>query len=432
MFAYYVNLALGSFKRNKIITMLMVLAIALGIGSTMTTLTVFQVLSADPIPQKSERLFHVQLDASPPRGYQDGEEPPNLLTRYDAESLLQQSIGMRQALMTGGSGAIQPESQTTRPFHARLRYTSSDFFPMFETPFLYGNGWADHDDDRRTRVAVIAKHLNDTLFQGADSTGNTLLVDGHALRIVGVLDDWAPNPKFYDPTTGHYGSEELVFLPFSVFLDLGLKHDGQMFCFTPETEPMSLNSKCSWIQYWVELEQSGSARRYFDYLTSYSEEQRINGRFERPPNARLRNVTEWLDYINVVPNDVRLQMWIAMGFLLVCLVNTVGLLLAKFMRNAHEIGLRRALGASRRTIFHQHLVESGAIGIAGGVLGLCLALAGLWAVRQQPTSYAHLAHLDLRMLTFTFALALIASLLAGLIPAWRASQVAPAIQLKSQ
>ena len=50
MFAYYFKLALRSFRRNKVLTALMVLAIALGIGAAMTTLTVFKVLSGDPIP----------------------------------------------------------------------------------------------------------------------------------------------------------------------------------------------------------------------------------------------------------------------------------------------------------------------------------------------------------------------------------------------
>jgi len=49
MFAYYLDLALRSFRRNKALTALMVLAIALGIGASMTTLTVFHVLSGDPM-----------------------------------------------------------------------------------------------------------------------------------------------------------------------------------------------------------------------------------------------------------------------------------------------------------------------------------------------------------------------------------------------
>ena len=141
---------------------------------------------------------------------------------------------------------------------------------------------------------------------------------------------------------------------------------------------------------------------------------------------------DWLDFNRVVPRDVVMQLWLGFGFLLVCLLNTVGLLLAKFLRRSGEIGVRRALGASRREIFKQCLVEAGTVGVAGGVLGLLLALLGLWAVRRQPASYAELAHLDMSMLLLTFALALLASLIAGLLPAWRAMQITPAIQLKSQ
>src|SRR5690606_2181559 len=173
-------------------------------------------------------------------------------------------------------------------------------------------------------------------------------------------------------------------------------------------------------------------KAYHDYLTSYSEQQRAAGRFERPTNVRLRSVMEWLDFNRVVPTDVVMQLWLGFGFLLVCLLNTVGLLLAKFLRRSSEIGVRRALGASRAEIFEQCLVEAGTIGLAGGIRGLGLALLGLWAVRQQPASYAELAHLDLGMLLTTFLLAIVASLFAGILPAWRAMQVTPALQLKSQ
>jgi putative ABC transport system permease protein len=186
------------------------------------------------------------------------------------------------------------------------------------------------------------------------------------------------------------------------------------------------------MQFWVELATPEQAARYRAYLENYVEQQRSAGRFERPTGVRLRNVMEWLDFKQVVPNDVRLQAWLAFGFLVVCLLNTVGLLLAKVLRRSGEIGVRRALGASRRAILAQFLVEAGVIGLAGGVLGLGLALLGLWAVRQQPTSYAELASLDPLMLATTFTLAIVAGLTAGLLPAWHACQVSPAIQLKSQ
>jgi putative ABC transport system permease protein len=438
MFAYYFDLALRSFRRNKALTALMVLAIALGIGASMTTLTIFHVLSGDPIPQKSDRLFYVQMDPATMDGYTAGEEPDEQLTRFDAEELLRQARGDRQAMMTGGGVAIEPRKQGMSPFQADARYTSADFFPMFDAPFLYGNGWNGEQDASRARVTVISKELNEKLFSGEDSTGEVVRFNGADFQVVGVLDDWRPTPKFYDLNSNRYGQPEQAYVPFSTSRDLKMDRNGSMNCWSSNTDSddpegeTGVNAPCSWIQYWVELDDAGKADAYRQYLVNYSDQQRAAGRFERPTNVRLRNVMDWLDFKRVVPSDVRMQVWLAFGFLLVCLLNTVGLLLAKFMRRASEIGVRRALGASRRAIFTQCLVEAGTVGLAGGLLGLALAQLGLWAIRQQPTGFADILHLDATMLLATFALAILASVLAGMLPAWHACRVAPAIQLKSQ
>ncbi|MCL1551981.1 ABC transporter permease [Xanthomonas nasturtii] len=432
MFGYYFTLAVRSFRRNKVLTALMVLAIALGIGASMTTLTVFYVLSGDPIPQKSDRLFNVLVDPQPKAGFQPGEEPGDQVTRFDAEALLREKRAKHQALMTGGSLSIEPAKSGLSAFKSEARYTSADFFPMFQPPFLYGQAWSSSSDERHERVVVITKTLNDKLFDGSNSVGRDLRLNKNTFRIVGVLDRWKANPRFYD-VTNTYGSNEQVYLPFSVAMDLKMDHSGSMNCFgkLESGDTNALNAPCTWMQYWVELESPAQAGDYKAYLDNYSTQQRAAGRFERPNNTRLRNVLEWLNFKEVVPNDVRLQLWLAMGFLLVCLLNTVGLLLAKFLRRSGDIGVRRALGASRRAIFAQCLVEAGTVGLAGGLAGLALAWLGLWAVRQQPVDYAELAHLDTKMLLLTFVLALLASLLAGLLPAWRAIQVAPALQLKA-
>lgn len=436
MFGYYLNLAVRSFRRNKVLTALMVLAIALGIGAAMTTVTVFHVLSGDPIPQKSDQLYYVQMDPAGMNGYTTGEDPESQMTRYDSEALLREKRGDRQAMMSAGGVAIEPDKQGLTPFTAESRFTSADFFPMFDVPFAYGRGWTAADDSGRARVAVIAKTLNDKLFGGADSTGKTLRLNQVSFQIVGVLEDWRPTPRFYDLTNGRYGDSEEVFVPFSTSRDLDWGSSGNMNCWEgPRDDPegsTGLSAPCAWVQYWVELDSPRKVADYRQYLANYSDQQRSAGRFQRPTNTRLSDVMTWLDFNNVVPSDVRLQVWLAFGFLAVCLLNTVGLLLAKFLRRGGEIGVRRALGASRRSIFVQCLVEAGAIGLAGGVLGLGLAWLGLWAVRQQPTEYASLAHLDPLMLLSTFVLALFASVLAGLLPAWSAMQVTPAVQLKSQ
>jgi putative ABC transport system permease protein len=133
----------------------------------------------------------------------------------------------------------------------------------------------------------------------------------------------------------------------------------------------------------------------------------------------------------MVPTDVLLQAWLALGFLFVCMVNIIALLLAKFLRSGGEISVRRALGATRSNIFVQFGIESGLIGLAGGLLGAGIAEVGLWSVRQRPDDYAQLAHMDGQMLVVTVVLAIVVSVLAGLLPAWRACRIAPALQLKT-
>lgn len=440
MFGYYMSLAVRSLKRSKALTALMIFAIALGIGASMTTLTVFYVLSGNPIPQKSETLFYPRIDAASKRGYEPGGDPESQMTRFDAEALLREKRGDRQALMTAGSVAIEPERNGMPPFIADGRFTTADFFPMFDVPFAHGQAWTSEDDQARARVVVISSELNNKLFDGSNSVGKTIRLEQTAFKIVGVLKEWRPRPRFYDVTQSRFSSDEQIFVPFWTSRAVDMSPNGNMNCWDGGDDQAEedkegnrgINANCSWLQYWVELNSPSKVAAYRQYLNNYSAQQRAAGRFERPNNVRLDDVMQWMDENGMVPQDVRLQGWLAFAFLFVCLVNTIGLLLAKFLRRSSEIGVRRALGATKRDIFIQYLIEAGVIGLAGGALGLGFAWLGLWAVRQQPADYAELAHLDGAMLVAAVALSLIASLFAGLLPAWRACQIAPAIQLKSQ
>lgn len=437
MLGYYSTLALRSLARNRLLTALMVLAVALGIGAAMTVLTVYRVLAADPLPERSGVLFHPRLDPRPVNAQATAvEEPPSLLTRYDAEELLRQARGVRQSV--NGAGSLIARTDTsTAPTRLVARYASADFFPMFAVPFLKGHAWSRQDDVDRARVAVLSARMAGRLFPGQEAMGQTLRLDGQVFQVVGVIGPWLSRPRFYDMEGSQFGGQDDVYLPFSTARALHLARMGSTSCyadpFASGQAPDDLGAPCTWVNYWVQLDSPAQADAYRRYLRDYAAAQHQAGRFARPPTSvRLDSLMDWLALRHAVPDDVRLQLWLAGGFLAVCLLNTVVLLLAKFLRRRGEFGVRRALGASRRAIFAQCLVEAAAIGTAGAVLGIGLTLAGLWLVRQQPDDYAALARLDLPMLALTVGASVLASVLAGLLPAWRACQVAPALQLKSQ
>src|SRR5258706_7911077 len=106
------------------------------------------------------------------------------MTRFDAEALLRAHRGVRQALMTAGNAAVEPQRAGLAPFFADARFTTADLFPMFEVPFLAGTGWTADDDAHAARVAVLAKPLADKLFGDAAGVGNTIRIDQTELRVV--------------------------------------------------------------------------------------------------------------------------------------------------------------------------------------------------------------------------------------------------------
>jgi len=192
-----------------------------------------------------------------------------------------------------------------------------------------------------------------------------------------------------------------------------------------------LASSCAWIGYMVELDTTAQVSAYRTYLDDYARGQQALGRFGWAPDNRLRDLPAWLAFRQVVPSETKVSIVVALCLLLVCMVNTVGLLLAKFLRRSGEIGVRRALGASRLAIATQFGVESGAIGLAGGVLGLLLTWLGVELMQGSlPKPIAALAHIDLTLLSETLLLAILATVLAGLYPIWRAMSVRLSWQLK--
>ncbi|NVK86691.1 MAG: ABC transporter permease [Gammaproteobacteria bacterium] len=437
MFAYYFKLALLSIKRNPILTSLMVAAIGVGIGASMTTITVNYAMSGNPIPNKSDQLFAIQLDSWDPNNpYREPNLPPDQVTYLDATALMANAPAKLQTAMTKVYAVIAPKQDDALPIEVTGRATFGDFFQMFEPPFLYGSGWNREVDNTEQLVVVISREINEKVFGGKDSVGEYIEIGNRHYQVVGVLDDYHPSPKFYDVTNGAFSEPEDYYIPFNLVASLQLDREGNTNCWKPTQEDGwqgFLNSECVWIQFWAQLPTQADQENYLSFLNDYANQQKQLGRFERPLNNRINSVMEWLEQQEVVSDNAKVIMWLSIMFLVVCLLNTIGILLTKFSTKAGEIGLRRALGATKAALFVQHILESAIIGVAGGALGLLLAFGGLQGVRSLfGDDFDNLVKLDMNMFLTAIGLAIISAILAGLYPTWRACSIQPAVHLKTQ
>jgi len=442
MFAYYLSLAVASFKRNPGLTALMVFAIALGISVCMITLSSYRAAARNPAGDRGAILFAPSIDSWDPEDpFEENEKElaPTQLTYRDARGLYASSIPDRKVIMYKAGGIYSRDDKGMDPEYLATRMTTKDFFAMFEVPFLYGGAWDAKADEGPEPVVVLSKESNQKAFGGANSVGRTVRWHDREFRVIGVLDDWEPVPKYFDVSNGSFSDMEGAYIPFAWGPLLELGSDGNTNCWKTETIDSFqafLNSECIWFHAWFEIREPAKQQAFRQFLDDYVLEQKKHGRFPRPLNNYLYDVGGWLERNKVVEDDNKAMLVLAFAFLVVCLVNTVGLLLAKFLNAAPAAGVRRALGASRRDIFWQHLTESGVVALAGGITGGLLGLGGILALRGWYGRFVDDAQralpVDPTNFMLAIAIAIIAGVLAGLYPAWRIGRAAPASYLKVQ
>jgi putative ABC transport system permease protein len=442
MFAYYLELALRSFKRNPGLTALMVFAIALGISVCMVTLTTYRAAANNPAGNRSGILFAPSIDNwDPENSYDENDKSlaPTMLTYRDARALHASNIPDRKVIMYRSGEIYTRADKGMDPQYFATRMTTADFFPMFEVPFLYGGPWDAKADAGPEPVIVLSKEANQKAFGGVNSVGRTLQWVKREFRVIGVLDDWEVMPKYFDVSNGPFQDMDGAYVPFFWGQVLELGSHGNTNCWKTEVVDSFqafLNSECIWTHAWFELRTAEKQHAFREFLDNYVLDQKKHGRFPRPLNNYLYDVDDWLKRNKVVDDDNKAMLVLAFAFLAVCLVNTVGLLLAKFLNAAPSAGVRRALGASRRDIFWQHLTESSVVALAGGLVGGLLGVVGIWALRAW---YGRFVDEAVRALPFDsvnfliiITIAVAAGVLAGLYPAWRIGRAAPASYLKVQ
>ena len=442
MILFHLKMALVSLRNTPRVSLISVLAIALGIGVATSMTSIHHVFAQNPMPEKSDVLFNVRIDTWDP----DSEffavppgEPPKAVTYQDMIGMMESTTPLHQTGVGNASVYVFPDDEINKPYQTTVQLVQADFFPMFNVPFRYGGAWTDDADRTREAVTVLSQTANQKLFGGGDSVGESIQLGTREFTVVGVLAPYEPMPKFYDVVNNLAGQTNEFFVPFDMIReeDLGMSvtgntdgwGDGSTFV----GDLIFTTAEWYWIQFWVEVEIDRQAE-YLAFVDDYSRELKELGRYPRPLNNRVTPMMDWVAERNQAGGTTVVIMILSLLFLAVCAINLTGLLLGKFLARANRIGIYRALGAPRSSVFMQHIIECELLGLVGGAAGILLAMLALrLIVRMVPDLSGFLSdetfRLDSTMIGLAIGLALLAGLSAGIYPAWRASRISPAMQI---
>ncbi len=382
-------------RRNAGLTLAVVATLALGIGATAAIYTVIYATLLSPLPlPHPEQLVMVW---SKIQGNRNGIAAGDFLD-WQRYSKSFQSL----CAFTGGNFNLGTKD---KPEQIEGRLASPGFLQMQGFRFMLGREFLAQEGVPGNEKVVILTHKLWTKL-GADRNilGTQLRINGTFYTVVGVLAEGIPD-RFDAQLTA-----PLAFRPDQI------NHDYHWLLAMARLKPG------------VSIQQ---AQADITAVTARIAEE--NPRSNKGWGALVQPLQN-----NFMPKDRIQTLWIllgAVGFvLLIACVNVANLLLAKGVARWREVAVRTSVGASRRQVFEQFLIESVVLAVGGGALGVGLGellLRAIVAIMPAGTLPSEVSlQLDLPVLAVTLAATIFAGVLSGCAPAWYASRVDPAASLK--
>jgi putative ABC transport system permease protein len=390
--------ALDSLFANKLRSALTMLGIIIGVGAVIALMAVgngFSTFVSAQINAIGTNLIYIIADT-------DASGGAPTLTLSDVEALNDESrvpAVVDVAASTQGTLDVSFEGRSVR---TAVLGVTPNYFVLNNVEEEFGGLLTQIDEDNAARVAVIGPAVATDLFDDAFPIGESIRINGVAYEVVGVTAEKGGGPGG--------NPDNNVYVPMTTA-------QRRLFTFRTRDGERAVT---------FVLAQARSENDTDAALTQITEvlRQEHNILYADDDDFELLSQTDLLDTVGTITSTLTLFLGAIAGIsLLVGGIGIMNIMLVSVTERTREIGIRKALGALKRDILVQFLIEALFLSLIGGLIGTALGWTLSTVVGNLIEEVTPVLDISTIALAVTFSLAV--GLVFGIYPAWRASGLQP-------
>ena len=395
-----IKFALRQLRQSPGFTVVAILTLALGIGANTAVFSVVDAVMLRPLPfAQPQRLIDVQsVNSHDPVPISDNVSYPNFFDWRAQNHTLEHLVSYHDNSYT--------LTGVDRPVHVSAEIVSWDLLPTLGATPEIGRGFRPSEEKQGTKVALISHQLWVSQFNGDKSIiGRTIHLSGDLFTVIGVMP-----ASFRFPVTSPENG---------IWTTLAVDNN------PADPNPTTSNRGMRFLNVIGKMKPGVTVGQVDQDLNIIAE--RLAKQY---PDSNTRyNAVRVRTELSALIGNTRTALMIVLGavvlVLLIACGNIANLLLARMHARQREIAMRAALGAGRRRIVRQLLVESVVLSLSGGMIGCGLAFICTPAILSligDSIPRAADAGVDLRVLAFVTSVSFAAAIIFGIIPAVTASK----------
>lgn len=395
------RVAIRSLTANKLRSGLTILGIVIGVAAVVALMSVGKGATAS-VTERVESMGSNLITISAQRSFRPGQVGDTSTPLYysDYEAITEKVANIHAAAPVYQTNATVAYQNLTSNFS--VYGITPEYFDVYSYTIAYGRAIKSSDNQTQSRIAVIGSQVAEDLFSGLNPVGRSVKISDQNFEVVGVLESKG--------TSGMNSSDNMVLIP----LQTGYAHlfGGRALSkgkYTLSTIALSASN----------ADVVDSVITKTEFILRSQHQLGLNDDLGFTVSSQAQALSTLTDVTGTLTTFLGA---IAAISLLVGGIGIMNISLVSVSERTREIGLRKAVGAPRRAILFQFMVETLTLALVGGILGILLG-CGIAVIFTATGLITAKITADVLLLSFFFAA--LVGLFFGIYPAYLASKLKP-------